>query len=222
MQRLFGQGLKTVIAQTGVVAVLVIDREDDALPLAEALLSGGIKVMELTLRTPAAVPAFKRIKREVVEMTVGIGTVLTRDQVSLCVDEGADFAVSPGLNPDTLSYALERGLPFAPGVMTPSDIEAGLAQGCRWLKYFPAESAGGVKHLGDMLAPYQHLGLSFIPLGGLTADNMQNYFALPSVVAIGGSWIAKREAILAGDWKGIGARAREAVEWAAQCLKNRK
>ena len=157
--------LTNKIDESGVVAVLIIDEVRHAVPMARALLKGGVDAIELTLRTPAAVDSAKAIKKEVPEMTLGFGTVLTVDQVKAVVDVGADFAVSPGCNPKIIAEARKQGLDFAPGIMTPTDIEIAVEQGCRILKFFPAETSGGMKHLEGMSAPYNHLGLKFIPLG---------------------------------------------------------
>jgi 2-dehydro-3-deoxyphosphogluconate aldolase / (4S)-4-hydroxy-2-oxoglutarate aldolase len=207
---MFPEDLHKLIKASKVVAVLVIDDAKHAVPVAKALLRGGIGAMELTLRTAAALPALKAIKEEVPEMLAGIGTILTTEQVDQVVEAGAAFGVAPGMNPRIVQYAQDCGLPFGPGIMTPSDIEAALELGCRTLKFFPAETSGGLKHLQNMVAPYQHLGLDFIPLGGLNATNMVDYLKSPLISAIGGSWIAKKELINAEDWDTIEANAREA------------
>jgi 2-dehydro-3-deoxyphosphogluconate aldolase/(4S)-4-hydroxy-2-oxoglutarate aldolase len=212
MKDLFSEKLTGRIEACGVIAVLVIDRAEDAVPLAKALLAGGIDVMELTLRTPAAIEALKEIKRNVPEMIAGIGTILTPEQVIEAKAAGAEFGVAPGMNSRVVAKAKEAGLPFAPGICTPSDIEAALEYGCRLLKFFPAETSGGLKHLKNMSAPYMHLGLKFIPLGGLDQNNLASYLADPSVAAVGGSWIAKREMIKANDWAAISAAAAKATE----------
>ena len=212
MQNLFTEVMLEKIRKTGVIAVLVIDDEKDAVPLAEALLAGGVDIMELTLRTPAALGALKRVKAEVPEMMCGAGTVLTVDQVEQVAEAGAAFAVAPGMNSKIVAKAKEIGLPFAPGICTPSDIEAALELGCRLMKFFPAESMGGLKHLKNIAAPYSHLGLQFIPLGGLNQDNMAAYLASSDVIGIGGSWIAKRESIKAHDWATITASAKAATD----------
>ncbi|MCB0843344.1 MAG: bifunctional 4-hydroxy-2-oxoglutarate aldolase/2-dehydro-3-deoxy-phosphogluconate aldolase, partial [Bacteroidetes bacterium] len=152
------------INEAGIIAVLIVDEVKHALPVAEALLAGGVNAIELTLRTDAAMDAARLIKKELPEIMLGFGTVLTRDQVKAVVDLGADFAVSPGCNPKIVKEAYQQGLPFAPGIMTPSDIEIAVELGCRVLKFFPAETSGGIKHLQSMAAPYQYLGLQFIPL----------------------------------------------------------
>ena len=212
MKEIFSEKLTGRIEACGVIAVLVIDRVEDAVPLAKALLAGGIDVMELTLRTPAAIEALKEIKRNVPEMIAGIGTILTPEQVMEAKAAGAEFGVAPGMNSRVVAKAKEAGLPFAPGICTPSDIEAALEHGCRLLKFFPAETSGGLKHLKNMSAPYVHLGLKFIPLGGLDQNNLASYLADPSVAAVGGSWIAKRETIKANDWAAITAAAAKATE----------
>jgi len=183
------------IESTGIVAVLVIDREEDGPDLAKALLAGGVDIMELTLRTPAAIGALRRIRAEVPDMLAGAGTVLTPAQVEEVKNAGAEFAVSPGLNPRVMQAAKEAGLPFAPGISTPSDIEQALEFDCRLLKFFPAEASGGLARLKAMSAPYQHLGVRFVPLGGVNEKNMSTYLADPLIAALGGSWLAPREAI---------------------------
>lgn len=198
------------IQRTGVAAVLVVDRAEDAVPLAHALLDGGIDVLELTLRTEAAIDAIRAIKTEVPQMIVGAGTVLSVEQVQQAAAAGADFALAPGMNPAVVRAAQSAGLPFVPGVATPSDIERALECGCRVLKFFPAEPAGGLTYLKSMAAPYAHLNVRFIPLGGLSAENAGRYLDDPMILAVGGSWIAKRESIAAGDWASITALARQA------------
>lgn len=212
MSPAFDPNLAQRVETCGIVAVLVIDRAEDAVPLAKALLAGGVDVMELTLRTPAALDALKAIRADVPEMLAGVGTILTTDQVKQVVEAGAAFGVAPGVNPRILTAAREAGLSFAPGIVTPSDIEASLEHGCKILKFFPAEPSGGLAYLKAMAAPYAHLGLKFVPLGGLNAKNMASYLADPQVAALGGSWLAPRELIKAGEWGKITALAAEAVQ----------
>ncbi len=208
-QRAMSPEIIKQLDETGVVAVLVIEEVKHAIPLAQALLAGGVKAIELTLRTPAALAAARKIKQALPEISLGFGTVLTVDQVKAVVDLGADFAVSPGCNPRIIAEAYRLGLPFAPGVMTPSDIEMAVEQGCRVLKFFPAETTGGMALLKSMAAPYQYLGLKFIPLGGLNIQNARAYLQSPLVSAIGGSWLAKPEVIQAEDWDTITQNARQ-------------
>lgn len=201
----------SIIKANKIIAVLTIPSADLAVPLARCLLANGIKVMELTLRTVDALDSLKLIKAEVPEMLAGVGTVLTTQQIIEVKKIGADFAVSPGFNPVVVKCALEEGLFFAPGIATPSDIEGAVELGCCLLKYFPAESSGGVKHLISMSAPYNHLGLEYIPLGGITLTNMLDYLKTGLVPAVGGSWIAKTDLIVKKNWDVIGTNARNAV-----------
>ena len=203
----FDQALADKVSAARVVAVLIVDDANDAVPLARALLSGGVDVMELTLRTPAALDALRAIRRDVPKMTAGIGTILTVDQLQATREAGAAFGVSPGCNPRLLAAAREAGFSFAPGIATPTDIEIAIEHGCRLLKFFPAEQLGGLPYLRAMAAPYAHLGLRYIPLGGLTASNAGSYLNDPLIAAIGGSWIAPREAIKANDWAAITSNA---------------
>lgn len=205
------ESLATRIQTSGIVAVLVIDRAEDGVPLARALLAGGVKVMELTLRTPAALDALRCIKANVPEMLTGAGTVLTPLQIKDVQSAGADFAVSPGVNPRVLAAAAAAGLPFAPGIVTPSNIEQALETGCKMFKFFPAEPSGGLPYLQAIAAPYRHLGVSFMPLGGLNAKNMSTYLTDPLVAAIGGSWLAPRQAVREGRWDKITALAQAAT-----------
>lgn len=198
------------IWRTGVIAVLVVDRVEDAVPLANALLEGGIDVMELTLRTPAAIDALRAVKGEVPAMMAAAGTILTVEQVQQVAAAGAAFGVAPGMNPRIVRAAESAGLPFMPGVLTPSDVEQALQCGCRILKFFPAEPVGGLAYLKSMAAPYAHLDVRFIPLGGLTAANASAYLEDSQVLAVGGSWIAKRELIERRDWRAIARNAQEA------------
>jgi len=198
------------IERCGVIAVLVIDDAVHAVPLAKALLAGGIDVMELTLRTDAALDALRNIRRDVPDMLAGIGTILTPEQVEQVAEADGAFGVAPGLNPRVVQKAQELNLPFAPGIATPSDIEAAVELGCRELKFFPAEPSGGMKYLASIKAPYAHLGLRYVPLGGLNAENMASYLSDSAVPAIGGSWIAKRNQIQQQDWPAITANAAEA------------
>jgi 2-dehydro-3-deoxyphosphogluconate aldolase/(4S)-4-hydroxy-2-oxoglutarate aldolase len=198
------------LSQCGVVAVLVVDDAKSAVPLAQSLLDGGIHAMELTLRTPAAIDALLAIRRQVPDMLAGIGTILTTDQVQQVSEAGAAFGVAPGLNPRIIEAAQKFGLPFAPGIVTPSDLELALELGCRDVKFFPAEPSGGIKYLKSMAAPYAHLGVRFVPLGGLTQDNFAFYLSDPLVLAVGGSWLAPRELIRSANWLEVRNRAAAA------------
>jgi 2-dehydro-3-deoxyphosphogluconate aldolase/(4S)-4-hydroxy-2-oxoglutarate aldolase len=190
----------------------MIDRVDDAVPVAEALLRGGVDAMELTLRTGAALPALELITGSVPEMLAGIGTIIKKEQVTQAKDSGAAFGVSPGTNIDVIKAAQDAGLPFSPGIMTPSDIERALPFGCEILKFFPAGSSGGIKHLKNIAAPYAHLGLKYVPLGGINQGNMKDYLKEDIIAAVGGSWIASRDLIDSGQWDQITSNASSAVQ----------
>jgi 2-dehydro-3-deoxyphosphogluconate aldolase / (4S)-4-hydroxy-2-oxoglutarate aldolase len=216
---MFPEALLKRLHNAGIVAVTAVEKVSEAVPLARALLAGGLDVFELTLRTPAAIDSIRAIRAELPEMEVGAGTVLTAQQVRECKAAGAAFAVAPGTAPHTIQAAQDCGLPFAPGVMSPSDIETALGLGCRVLKFFPAETAGGIAHLKNIAAPYAHLRLRFMPTGGINLDNLQAYLALPMVAAVGGSWLAKTEQIAAHDWPAITATALASKKLVQQIRK---
>lgn len=206
---IFPEELLQRLEEKGVVAVFAIDHVEHAAPLAKALLEGGINAMELTLRTPAAIDALKAILEEAPEMLAGVGTILTPEQVAEVKAVGAEFGVAPGFNARVVQAAQDVGLPFAPGIATPSELEAAIELGCRFVKFFPAEAMGGIPYLRSMSGPYKHLGIRYLPLGGLNSDNMTAYLKEDNVALLGGSWIVKREMVLAEDWTGITARAAE-------------
>lgn len=212
MKSAFPDDLRLQLQQTGVIAVLMIDRVEDAVPLARALLAGGVNTIELTLRTFAALQCLRRIREEVPEMTIGVGTILTPDQVNDAKDNGAIFGVAPGMNPRVVAEAARIGLPFAPGVCTPTDIELAIEAGCRLLKFFPSEPCGGLPYLRTISAPFMHLGVQFVPLGGVGPANAAQYLKEPSVLALGGSWLAPKDLIAKGDWAAITKLAREASD----------
>lgn len=210
MSQPFPTVLSDQLHRSGVIAVLMIDDASDAVPVARALLAGGVNCMELTLRTPAAMEALKRIRAEVPSMTAGVGTILTPQQARDVKAAGAAFGVSPGINPRVVGEAVQLGLPFAPGICTPSDIEVALEHGCTLLKFFPCEPSGGLPFLRAIAAPYAHLGVKFIPLGGIDENNAVRYTRDPFVHAIGGSWLAPKDVIARKDWDTITTNARRA------------
>ncbi len=203
------------VVENRIVPVAVIEREEDAVPLAEALLAAGLKTIEVTLRTDAALGCIARIAKACPDITVGAGTLLDADQVARAREAGAAFGVAPGFNDAVVDRAAEIGLPFIPGVLTPSEIERALARGLSMLKFFPAEAAGGVRMLEALAGPYAHTGVGFIPLGGISPANLADYLALPVVPAVGGSWFLKKDRIRAGDWDGIRRAAGEALALAS-------
>ncbi|MEN8662475.1 MAG: bifunctional 4-hydroxy-2-oxoglutarate aldolase/2-dehydro-3-deoxy-phosphogluconate aldolase [Lentimonas sp.] len=199
-----------------VIPVIVIDDADDAEPLAEALLNGGLNIIEVTLRTSAAPLAIERIAKAFPDMLVGAGTVVTLEQAKLSIDAGSKFGLAPGTDPETIAYFNEQGIPFVPGIMTPSDIQAAVKAGCRSLKFFPAGAAGGTKLLKAMAAPYANLGIKFCPTGGVSLDNMNDYLSLPEVFAIGGSWLATKAQIANKDWAAITDQVKQALAKASE------
>ncbi|MEC7274020.1 MAG: bifunctional 4-hydroxy-2-oxoglutarate aldolase/2-dehydro-3-deoxy-phosphogluconate aldolase [Verrucomicrobiota bacterium] len=211
MKVLFTDEIRKKLAASRVVATVTIENVENAKPLAEARLEGGIRSIEITLRTPAAIDAIQRVTQSFPEMLVMAGTVISTEQVKLVQDVGALCAVAPGMNRKVIEAALDAGLPFAPGIVTPSEIESALEYDCDILKFFPAETSGGLSFLKNMQTPYSHLGLQFIPLGGLNVSNAREYLKESYILAVGGSWIATADAIGAGDWIGIEERAATAA-----------
>jgi len=207
---MFPEELMQAVGSRGIIAVLVVDDADSALGLAKALMDGGVDSMELTLRTPAALEALSRIRSNMPEMLAGVGTILTVEQVRQVKQAGAAFGVAPGCNPKILTAAKELDLPFAPGIATPTEIEQAMEFGCKALKFFPAEPSGGIKYLKSMAAPYNHLGLKYMPLGGVNSGNLASYASESIILGVGGSWLAPRDAINGGDWKRITQNAQEA------------
>jgi 2-dehydro-3-deoxyphosphogluconate aldolase/(4S)-4-hydroxy-2-oxoglutarate aldolase len=207
---MFPESLQARLHHSGVIAVLIIEEVRSAVPLARALLEGGVDAIELTLRTPTALESLQRIRQEVPEILLGAGTILTPRQVAEAKEAGAMFGVAPGLNPRVVDEASHIGLPFAPGVCTPTEIELALERGCHALKLFPSEPSGGLPYLRTIAAPFTHLGVRFIPLGGITPANAPAYLEDPSVLALGGSWLAPRDRIQAEAWASITELAREA------------
>ena len=204
------------VAQLGVVPVIAIEKVEAAIPLADALLEGGLPVVEITFRTAAAAEVIRKIAQERPQLLVGAGTVLTPANLEAAKASGAAFAVAPGLNPQTVKQAEQIGLPFVPGVATPTDIEAGLALGCILLKFFPAEALGGVAMIAALSAPYKHTGLRFIPTGGVSTANLEAYTRLETVAAVGGTWIAKKDDLAAGKWAEVSARCKAALQIVAK------
>ena len=204
------------VAQLGIVPVIAIEKVEAAIPLADALIEGGLPVVEITFRTAAAAEVLAKMAKERPQLIVGAGTVLTAANVDAAKSSGAAFAVAPGLNPQTVKYAQSVGLPFVPGVATPSDIEAGLALGCKFLKFFPAESNGGVGMIDALSAPYKHTGVRFMPTGGVNPANLESYLKIGTVAAVGGTWIAKAEDLANGNWQEIRNRCKAALEVVAK------
>lgn len=206
----------SALDQFPVIPVIVIDDVADAKPLANALLEGGLNIIEVTFRTAAAAGAIEAIANEFPEMLVGAGTVVTPEQAKIAIESGSKFGLAPGTDPETIAYFKEREIPFIPGIMTPSDIQAAIKAGCQHLKFFPAGAAGGPKLLKAMAAPYSNMGVKFCPTGGVSLENMNDYLSIPEVFAIGGSWLATKAQIATKDWGTITAQVKEALATAKQ------
>ena len=194
----------------GLIPVIKIENPDDAVPLAKALIDGGLPAAEITFRTKCAAEAIKNITEAFPDMLVGAGTVLTTEQVDAAIAAGSKFLVSPGLNPKVTSYCLSKGVPMLPGCSNPSDVEAALELGLTTVKFFPAEAAGGLKMLKAMAAPYGQL--TFMPTGGINADNLLEYLKFNKIIACGGSFMVKDELIKEKKWDEITALTRNAVK----------
>jgi 2-dehydro-3-deoxyphosphogluconate aldolase/(4S)-4-hydroxy-2-oxoglutarate aldolase len=192
-----------------VVPVLKIDDAKNAVPLARALAKGGLGVIEITMRTPAALEAIRRAASEVPEAVVGAGTILNAKQFDEAARAGSKFIVSPGCTRQLFDVARDSDVPLLPGAITPGEMMAALEEGLDFLKFFPAEQAGGATFLKSLASPFA--GLRFCPTGGVSAKNAPDYLALPNVVCVGGSWIAPDEAVKSGDWAMIEKLAREAA-----------
>lgn len=198
------------IQKTGIVPVVVLDDARDAAPLARALCEGGLPCAEVTFRTEAAEESIRIMTAEYSQMLVGAGTVLTPGQADRAVGAGAQFIVSPGLNPAVVTHCLKKGITVIPGVCTPSEVETAIALGLSVVKFFPAEQAGGIPMIQALAAPYTQM--RFMPTGGIHAQNVNSYLAYDRVLACGGSWMVKKELIAAGEFDKIRDLTKEAVQ----------
>lgn len=192
-----------------VIAVLEIDSLENVNPVCETLLSSGISVIELALRTEVAQKATEQIIKNFPQIIVGLGTVLNEDQVKFAIDSGVSFAVAPGCNPKIIDLAKKNNLLFSPGICSPTDIEISLDYGCNVLKFFPAENSGGIKYLNSINNPYKHLNLNYIPLGGINISNVKKYLDSNLILAVGGSWLAPKHLINSKKWKLISSNCEE-------------
>jgi 2-dehydro-3-deoxyphosphogluconate aldolase/(4S)-4-hydroxy-2-oxoglutarate aldolase len=199
------------ISKYKIVPVIAIDNPDHALPLADALSAGGLPLIEITFRTAAAAEVIATLRKHRPDMLVGAGTILTTANLKAAIDAGARFAVAPGLNTNITEEAQRNDFPFMPGIMTPTDIETGLSLGLQYFKFFPAEAAGGTKYLSSISAPYLHKNIKFIPTGGLNTSNLPEYLKMTSVMAVGGTWIARTATINSANWSDITFNCREAL-----------
>lgn len=203
------EALSQRLAEIKIIPVLAVKKAESAAELGKTLNENGLPCAEVTFRTEAAVDVMKNIKAACPDMVIGAGTVLTREQVDMAIEAGADFAVSPGFNPDTVAYAMEKGLPFLPGVNNPSLVEQAMGMGLRVLKFFPATVSGGTDMLKAMQAVYP---VKFMPTGGIKPSNAKDFLALSAVFCCGGTWMVPQDLIDAEDWESIAALTKEAAD----------
>ena len=202
-------GRTSVLDLVPVMPVAVVDRVADAVPLANALVAGGIPAIELTLRTPVAVDAIRAIAEEVPDIMVGAGTITTPRQAAAAAEAGAGFLVSPGATPCLLAAMSDTGLPYLPGTATASEVMAVLESGVTEMKFFPAEASGGITYLKSLASPLPQA--RFCPTGGITVESAPRYLALPNVGCVGGTWLTPADAVAAGDWARVESLARAAA-----------
>ncbi len=202
--------IKDIMNTSPVIPVMVINQLEHAVPLAHALVEGGLKVLEITLRTPVALDAIKRIKAEVPGAIVGAGTVINLDTLQQAIDAGSEFLVSPGVTESLIDTALKSGVPILPGVISPSEVMRLMEKGITEMKFFPAEAAGGVPMMKSIGGPLPQV--TFCPTGGVNPKNAVDYLALKNVACVGGSWMAPADLVDKEDWEEITRRAREAAQ----------
>ncbi len=195
-------------ARAGVVPVVVIDDAKDAVPTAQAMIRGGIDVMEITFRTAAAPDAIRAVSESCPDMLVGAGTILTLDQCKQALSMGAKFIVSPGFDPEVVAYCVENNIPITPGCVTPTEITAALKMGLKVVKFFPANVYGGLSAMKNLSAPF--VGVKFLPTGGVNAANIREYIDAPFIHAVGGSWVCPKADIAAGNFEKITTLCAEA------------
>ncbi len=199
-----------IFGASRIVPVVAIDDVEKAVPLAQALVNGGLSVIEVTFRTQCAAEAIKRIRAEVKGATIVAGTVLTVEQLAAAAEAGAEACVSPGYNPAIVKAAARISMPFCPGIATASELSQAVADGCRLVKFFPAESSGGVKYIKDLLGAFRFCGVRFMPTGGINASNALEYLSVPEIICCGGTWVAPANLVSQCNWSAIEALAREA------------
>ncbi len=204
------------LSEIKIVPVLVLDDVVSGVKMCEILVECGLPAAEITFRTTAAEAVIKEAAKNFPQLYLGAGTILNTRDLDRAFNAGARFAVAPGFNPSVVKAAVANNYAFAPGVCTPSEVEQAMELGCRFLKFFPAEAAGGVKMIKSLIAPYKHLGLRFMPTGGISADNAMDYLSIPEIVAVGGTWLGKAADLKAGNFAAIAEGVRAAV-----ALKNR-
>jgi len=203
------------LANIKIVPVLAIESVENGIKMCEILNCVGLRTAEITFRTEAAEEIIKQASAKFPELVIGAGTILNVDDLHRAFNAGAKFAVAPGFNPTVVKAAVENGYAFFPGTATPSEVEQAMELGCRMLKFFPAEAAGGLPMLNSLIAPYKHMGVKFMPTGGLNTGNIGNYLAVKEIPCAGGTWLGKSADIEAGNWDKIEGLIKDAVELAA-------
>ena len=200
--------IKEIMHSSPVIPVMVINKLEHAVPLANALVEGGLKVLEITLRTPVALDAIKKIKAEIPSAIVGAGTIINLDTLQRAIDAGSEFLVSPGVTESLIDAAIDTGVPVLPGVISPSEVMRLMEKGITEMKFFPAEAAGGIPMLKSIGGPLPQV--TFCPTGGVNPKNAADYLALKNVACVGGSWMAPADLVAAEDWEEIKRRSIEA------------
>jgi len=203
------EDLKSRFEKIGIIPVVVLENAEDAHPLGEALMKGGLPAAEVTFRTAAAEESIRILAKDFPDMLVGAGTVLTCEQADKAIAAGAKFIVAPGFNPTVVKYCLEKGYPVTPGVQTPGEMEQAMELGLDFVKFFPAEPAGGLPMIKAVAAPYTNL--KFMPTGGINKENVKDYLAYNKIVACGGTWMVKGDLIASGDFSAVEQLTREAA-----------
>ncbi|MCL1142029.1 bifunctional 4-hydroxy-2-oxoglutarate aldolase/2-dehydro-3-deoxy-phosphogluconate aldolase [Shewanella gaetbuli] len=200
--------LNEKLTQLKVIPVIAIDNADDAIPLGKALVENGMNCAEVTFRTPCAAQAIRNMREAFPDMLIGAGTILTPAQVDEAIEAGVDFIVSPGFNPKIVQYCLDKDFPIIPGINSPSLVEQAMEMGLKTVKFFPAEPSGGIQMLKALAAVYP---VTFMPTGGVSLKNVDEYLAIPAVLACGGTWMLPPKMIADGQWDEIGRLVKEAV-----------
>ncbi len=194
-----------------IMPAITIENEDQAIRIAQAVIDGGLNMMEVPFRTKTAVQCIAKITKAFPKLHIGAGTLLTPEQVVFAKESGAAFGLAPGFNKNVVQQAIDLEFPFIPGVMTPSEVELALEMGCRILKLFPASQVGSMSMLKALAGPYGHTGVTFIPMGGVSLENMAQYLAIDNVIAIGGSWLATKQLIADNHYSTITDNIKQAL-----------
>ncbi len=211
--------IESTLEKAGIIPVIVIDDVASAVPLAQALVRGGLPVIEITFRTSAAAGAIEAITREVPEAVVGAGTLLAPEQIAAARKAGATFGVAPGFDPVAVNAARELAFPFVPGIASASELSQALTAGCKVVKFFPAEAAGGASYIKNLLGAFRFTGVKFMPTGGVNLSNIRSYLEVGEIICVGGTWIAPKNDIKEANWQKIEQLASEASRLLSEIRK---